>query len=70
MTCKYSFLTPKYPEAEPWERNWLDLIGPYNIPRKGLKDLRLHVVTMIDPATGWFEMQQTSSKHAYVVANK
>jgi hypothetical protein len=25
---------------------------------------------MIDPATGWFEMRQISSKHAYVVANE
>ena len=56
---------------EPWERLCVDLIGHYNIlPRKGLKDLKLHAVTMIDPATGWFEMRQISSKHAYVVANE
>ena len=69
-TRKYGFLPPKSPEAEPWERLCVDLIGPYNIPRKGLKDLKLHAVTMIDPATGWFEMRQISSKHAYVVANE
>jgi hypothetical protein len=69
-TRKYGFLPPKSPEAEPWERLCVDLIGPYNIPRKGFKDLKLHAVTMIDPATGWFEMRQISSKHAYVVANE
>jgi hypothetical protein len=71
-TRKYGFLPPKSPEAEPWERLCVDLkIGPYNIPWKGLKDLKLHAVTMIDPATGWFKMRQISSKpHAYVVANE
>ncbi len=50
-THKCGFLPPKSPEAEPWERLCVDLTGPFNIPRKGLNDLRLHAVTMIDPAT-------------------
>ena len=50
------FLPPKSPEAEPWERLCVDLIGPYTIPIKGLKDLKLHAVTMIDPVTGWFKI--------------
>jgi hypothetical protein len=56
MTRKYGFLPPKSPKVKPWERLCVDLIGQYNMPRKGLKDPRLHAVTMIEPATGWFEM--------------
>jgi hypothetical protein len=70
MTCKYGFLPLKSPGVEPWERLCVDLIGSYNRPRKGLKDLRLHVVTIIHPATGWFVLQQICSKHAYIIANK
>jgi hypothetical protein len=38
---------------------------------RAFKDLNLHTVTtMIDPETGWFEMQQISYKDAYVIANE
>ena len=36
----------------------IDLIGPYTIQRKGKNDLICKCVTMIDPATGWFEIHQ------------
>ena len=66
---KYGHLPPKKAEAEPWEILCVDLIGPYTICRgpykmvKGkrvykLKPLILKAVTMIDPATGWFEIKQ------------
>jgi hypothetical protein len=37
--------------------------------RKGKKDLHLWCLTMIDLATGWFEMQQISNKTAAEVAD-
>ena len=54
----------------------VDLIGPYTIHRKGThkngkkkKDLTLWCVTMIDPATGWFEITEIKTKRADVVSN-
>ena len=53
-------LPPKDAEAIPWDHPCIDLIGPYAITRKGQEDLVCECVTMIDPATGWFEMKQTT----------
>jgi hypothetical protein len=47
----------------------IDLIGPYKINRKGHKTLICKAVTMIDPATGWFEMHQYDDKRAISIAN-
>ncbi len=56
-------------EAEPWDKLCIDLIGPYTIRRKGKPDLELFALTMIDPATGWFEMREIKSKTADNIAN-
>ena len=58
----------------PWHTLCIDLIGPYSIsqPKKDGKkqeDLHLHCLTMIDPATGWFEIAEIPSKSADNVAN-
>ena len=47
----------------------MDLVGPYKMKRQRGKDLSLWCVTMIDPATGWFEMKQLPDKEAITVAN-
>jgi hypothetical protein len=47
----------------------IDLIGPYTIRRKGKNDLICKCVTMIDPATGWFEIHQYNDKRTITVAN-
>ena len=60
---KMGHLPPKKAEVEPWDVLCVDLIGPYRIRRKGKKDLILHCLTMIDPATGWFETRQESRQH-------
>jgi hypothetical protein len=66
-TSKYGKLPLKEAESEPWERLHVDLIGPYKLNKqKGVKPLR--AVTMIDPATGWFEVREIDTKHAYNVA--
>ena len=66
---KYGFLPPKEAEAIPWDKLCIDLIGPYTIRRKGKKDLICRCVTMIDPATGWFEIYQYDDKRSITVAN-
>jgi len=62
-------LPAKEPEVVPWERLCVDLIGPYTIERKDGTTLNLQAVTMIDPATGWFEIAQYDDKKAITVAN-
>lgn len=68
---KYGKLPEKQAEAIPWETLCVDMIGPYTIKRKKPKlDLELWCVTMIDPATGWFEIKEVpGTKRADVVAN-
>lgn len=66
---KYGHLPPKVAEAEPWDKMCIDLIGPYKIRRKGKPDLVCKCVTMIDPATGWFEIHQYDDKRSITVAN-
>ena len=69
-TKKYGYLPPKEAESEPWVKLCVDLIGPYKIKRKRKTPLMLWAVTMIDPATGWFEIKQLKAKSADVVANE
>jgi transposase InsO family protein len=67
---KYGHLPEKRAESLPWYVLCIDMIGPYRIARKGKKDLTLWCVTMIDPATGWFEIRPVpGTKRADVVAN-
>jgi hypothetical protein len=70
-TKKYGHLPPKEAQANPWDILCVDLIGPYTIKcgkrKKNLKPL--WCVTMIDPATGWFEMREIPNKQADTIAN-
>ena len=66
---KYRKLPPKKAESTPWDLMCVDLIGPYKIRRKGKNDLVLKVVTIIDPATGWFEIHQYDDKRSITVEN-
>ena len=47
----------------------IDLIGPYVINRKNKTRLVCKCVTMIDPATGWFEIHEWDDKKAISIAN-
>ena len=69
-TIKYGKLPPKEAEAVPWDVLCVDLIGPYSIKSKKQpnKEFNLHAVTMIDPATGWFEIKEIANKEAHTVA--
>lgn len=66
---KYGLLPPKEAEAVPWDKLCVDLIGPYKIRRRGKKFIICRCVTMIDPATGWFEIHEYEEKHSITVAN-
>ena len=66
---KYGKLPPKQAERNPWDTPCVDLIGPYTIPRKGKNLLKLWCLTMINPATGWFEMAQIPNKTAAEIAD-
>ena len=52
---KYGHLPAKKAETKPWSRVNVDFIGPYPI-RTPTKAYELRAMTMIDPATGWFEI--------------
>ena len=66
---QYGLLPEKEAEANPWDKLCVDLIGPYTIQRKGKAPLKLQCCTMIDPATGWFEIAQYDDKRSITIAN-
>jgi hypothetical protein len=54
---KHGHMPPKLAESQPWEHPCVDMIGPYQIQRKGKNTLRLQTIAVIDPAaTGWFQI--------------
>jgi len=61
---KYGKLPVKvHPPLVPWNRVDVDLIGPFTVNTpKGKFELR--ALTMIDPATGWFEVKDVVSPSA------
>jgi hypothetical protein len=66
---KYGHLPPKEAEATPWDTLCIDLIGPYTVKETRKKKWTLHCLTMIDPATGWFEIVEVPTKQADDVSN-
>ena len=66
---KYGHLPAKTAEAKPWDKLCVDLIGPYSINRKGDKSQVCRCVTMIDSATGWFEIHEYDDKRSITVTN-
>ena len=64
LAKKYGKLPEKEAEAIPWDRLCVDLIGPYE-----LEGHTLWCITMIDPATSWFEIREIPNKRADTIAN-
>ena len=56
------------PDTVPWEKVNTDFIGPWTVKTPS-KTCKLHAATMIDPATGWFEMCEIPDKSAHTVMN-
>jgi hypothetical protein len=67
---KHGHAPPKLTKSQPWEHSCVDMIGPHQIRRKGKKTSRVQAIAVIDPATGWFEIVQSETKTADVVANE
>lgn len=53
---KYGKLPAKIAETTPWRCVCVDLIGPYTLKGKDGTILDFMCLTMIDPATAWFEI--------------
>jgi hypothetical protein len=73
---KFALLPPKEAEVEPWKTLCINEIGPYTFGQEDPKHkdhkylTKLHCLTMIDPATGWFEIAQVDDKSAHSAASK
>jgi hypothetical protein len=50
-------------DPKPWQSHDVDLIGPLKIKMPS-KEVELRALTMIDPATGWFEVKDMESPTA------
>ena len=53
---KYGKLPTKLAITNPWEALCVDLIGPHTLKGKDKTLIDFMCVTMIDPATSWFEI--------------
>jgi hypothetical protein len=55
---KYGKLLAKLAITTPWEALCVDLIGPYTLKGKDMTVIDFMCITMIDPATSWFEIAE------------
>ncbi len=53
---KYGHVPPKLVIMTPWKALCVDLIGPYTLKGKAGSSIDFTHLTMIDPATSWFEI--------------
>ena len=53
---KYGKLPAKLATITPWEAVCVDLIGPYTLRGKDGTEIDFMCLTMIDPASSWFEI--------------
>ncbi len=53
---KYGHLPPKTVYTIPWECLHVDLIGPYTLNGKDNSQIDFMALTMINPASSWFEI--------------
>ena len=53
---KYGKLPTKLAITNPWEALCVDLIGPYTLKGKDKTQIDFMCITMINPATSWFEI--------------
>jgi hypothetical protein len=55
-TRKYGHLPSKIVISTPWEALFVDLVGPYTLNGKDGSSIDFVALTMIDPASSWFEV--------------
>ena len=58
---KYGHVPPKLVITTPWKALCVDLIGPYTLTGKDGSSIDFMCLTMIDPATSWFEIVELPS---------
>jgi hypothetical protein len=59
---KYGHVPPKLVITTPWKGLCVDLIGPYTLNGKDGSSIDFMCLTMIDPATSWFEIVELVPK--------
>ena len=64
---KYGKCIPKLVDEIPWNKLFVDIIGPLKIHSEGKDPLEVKAVTIIDPVTGWFEVTQYRDKTAITI---
>ena len=62
---KYGKLPPKDAELTPCDTVCIDLIRPYTVTDQKGYDRILNAMTLVDPATGWFEIAEIPDKTLY-----
>ena len=67
-TQKYGELPAKLAEAKPWHTLCVDLIGPYKVQTVDGTIHQFNTLTMIDPATSWFEIVEIPDKTSESIA--
>ena len=70
---KSGHLPPKIVISTPWEALCVDLVGPYTLKGKDGSSIDFMALTMIDPASSWFEvvelpaiMRERSKKRSWI----
>ena len=53
---KYGKLPTKQVITAPWDTLCVELIGPYTLKGKDKSEIDFMFLTMIDPASSWFEI--------------
>jgi hypothetical protein len=53
---KYGHLSSKIVISTPWEALCVNLVGPYTLKGKDGSSIDFMALTMIDPASSWFEV--------------
>ena len=66
---KYGHIPPKLATVVPWKQVFVDLIGPYTVKAKYGTKLDFMCLTMIDPATSWFEITELPNSDVTYVKN-
>jgi hypothetical protein len=62
----YGHLPPKTTITNPWECLCVDLIGPYTLKGKDNLQINSMALTMLDPASSWFEIVELLLSPDYV----
>ncbi len=60
-TQKYGHLPPKIVISTPWEALCVDLVGLYTLKGKDGSSIDFMALTMIKPASSWFEVVELST---------